>query len=253
MDAQALLNQLLESGRKLAEQGLTQGSELAGKGKAMAQDGLNYASEKLNIPEAGPERDQMLKNLGIGAAAGGVLALLLGTKSGRGVLKPAVKLGSLAALGALGYKVYGEWQKSQGQSANGQPIANLTGDAANHRSLTIVSAMIAAAKADGTVDGSEQALIAQRLRSSELHDSATEVLLAEIAKPLDISEVAAAADSPESAVEIYLASLLVVDQQNAAEQAYLAKLAAALELSPELVNRLQAEAFDGGAKAEGAS
>ena len=108
MDAKALLEQLLQSGKKIAEQGIAQSSELATKGKELAEQGMDYAQEKFNFPEAGPERDKFLKNLGVGAAAGGVLALLVGTKSGRKVLSPAVKLGSLAALGGLGYKIYSD-------------------------------------------------------------------------------------------------------------------------------------------------
>lgn len=241
MDTKALLEQLLESGRKLAEQGMAQGSELAAKGKEMAQQGVDYA--KAQLPEAGPERDKMLKNLGVGAAAGGLLALLVGTKSGRKVLSPAVKLGSLAALGGIGYKVYTEWQKSKGLEANGQPILNLVGDAANARSLAIVKAMIGAAKADGTIDAAEQAAISEQIKASDLEDSASEILLAELQKPLDVAAIAAAADSPESAVEIYLASLLLTDKQNAAEQSYLEQLSSALKLDAELVSQLEAQAF----------
>jgi len=112
MDTKALLEQLLESGRKMAEQGIAQGSELAEKGKEMAQQGVQYAKDQL--PPPGPERDKLIQQLGVGAAAGGLLAFLVGTKAGRNVLSPAVKLGSLAALGGIGYKVYTQWQQNQG-------------------------------------------------------------------------------------------------------------------------------------------
>lgn len=241
MDTKALLEQLLESGRKLAEQGIAQGSELAAKGKEMAQQGVDYA--KSQLPEAGPERDKALKTLGIGAAAGSLLALLVATKSGRKVLSPAVKLGSLAALGGIGYKVFTEWQKSKGLESEGQPILNLVGAEANARSLAIVKAMIAAAKSDGTIDPAEQAAITEQIKASDLEDSASEILLAELQKPLDVAAIAAAADSPESAVEIYLASLLLTDKQNAAEQDYLEQLSSALKLDAELVSQLEAQAF----------
>ena len=243
MDTKALLEQLLESGRKLAEEGIAKSTELAGQSKDLAQQGIEYAKDKLNLPEAGPEREKLLKNLGIGAAAGGLLALLVGTKTGRKVLSPAVKLGSLAALGGIGYKVYSEWQKGQGQTVEGQPIAELSQDAANARSLAIVKAMIAAAKADGTIDPDEQVLITEQIKASDLEDSASQILLAEIQKPLDVAAVAAAADSPESAVEIYLASLLLTDESNAAEREYLNNLASAMNLDSQLVTQLEAEAF----------
>ncbi|MFK7767322.1 MAG: tellurite resistance TerB family protein [Mariniblastus sp.] len=243
MDAKSLLDQLLQSGKKIAEQGMAQTSELAEKGKGLAEQGMAYAQENLNFPEAGPEREKFLKNLGIGAAAGGMLALLVGTKSGRKVLSPAVKLGSLAALGGLGYKIYADWKKDQGGVAEGQSISNLDGDAANSRSLAIVKAMIAAAKADGHIDAEEQAVIIGRIKSSELEDSAAEILMAEMQKPLDVATVAAVSDSPESAVEIYLASLLLTDNTNSAERNYLDQLSAALGMNPELAARLESEAF----------
>ena len=257
MDTKALLEQILESGRKLAEQGIShaqnsglvdkgkdladKGKELAEKGKEIAQQGVEYAKDQL--PPPGPEREKMLKNLGVGAAAGGLLALLIGTKSGRKVLSPAVKLGSLAALGGLGYKVFTEWQKSQGLEVTGQPIASLTAPQANDRSMAIIKAMIGAAKADGTIDDAEQGAIIEQINSSDLEKPAAEILLSELQKPLDVEAIAAAADSPESAVEIYLASLLLTDKSNAQEQSYLSKLSAALKLDSKLVADLEAQAF----------
>ena len=257
MDTKALLEQLLESGRKLAEQGIAhaqnagladkgkelaeKGKEMAGKGKELAEQGVQYALDQL--PPPGPERDAMLKNLGVGAAAGGLLALLIGTKSGRKVLSPAVKLGSLAALGGLGYKVFTEWQKSQGLEVSGQPIANLTGPEANDRSMAIIKPMIGAAKADGTIDQAEQAIIVDQINSSDLEKPAADILLSELQKPLDVEAIAAGADSPESAVEIYLASLLLTDKSNAQEQSYLSKLSEALKLDSKLVADLESQAF----------
>ena len=72
MDTKALLEQLLESGRKLAEQGMARvqssgladkGKQLAEKGKQLAQQGVEYAKDQL--PPPGPERDKLLKNLSL--------------------------------------------------------------------------------------------------------------------------------------------------------------------------------------------
>ena len=52
MDAQQLLEQLLESGKKLAQQGLERSGELVEQGKEMAAEGLRYAEDRL--PPAGP-------------------------------------------------------------------------------------------------------------------------------------------------------------------------------------------------------
>ena len=65
---------------------------------------------------------------------------------------------------------------------------------------------------------------------------------AELERPLSATDVAAAAESPEAAAEMYLASLFVIDTQDSAERAYLNDLAAALQLDPALTSQLEAEA-----------
>ena len=102
MDAQQLLDQLLESGKKLAQLGIEGSGDLLEKGKGLAAQGLEYAEGQL--PPPGPERDALMKKVGVGAAASGILALLVGTKSGRKAIAPIVKVGSVAALGGLAYK-----------------------------------------------------------------------------------------------------------------------------------------------------
>ena len=79
MDTQQFLEDLLKSGSALADQG----KAMAIEGMAKAKEGLAEAKEQieLQIPEAGPERDKMIQQLGVGAAAGGLLALLVGTLS----------------------------------------------------------------------------------------------------------------------------------------------------------------------------
>lgn len=241
MDANQLLENLLQSAKMIAEDGKTYASE----GLDVAKDQLAELKERieLQIPEAGPERDAMLKNLGVGAAAGGLLALLVGTKSGRKVLSPAVKLGSLGALGAVGYKVYTEWQKRNELTESGIPIANLAGPAVNDRSVAILRAMIMAAQADGVVDDDEKEKIAQQIDSTGFSADVRDLLIPELEKPVDLQSLAAAADSKAAAVEMYLASLTVVDVQNDDERSYLDRLSAALGIEPLLQRELELAAM----------
>ena len=241
MDANQLLENLLQSAKMIAEDGKTYASE----GLDVAKDQLAELKERieLQIPEAGPERDAMLKNLGVGAAAGGLLALLVGTKSGRKMLSPAVKLGSLGALGAVGYKVYTEWQKRNELTESGIPIANLAGPAVNDRSVAILRAMIMAAQADGVVDDDEKEKIAQQIDSTGFSVDVRDLLIPELEKPIDLQSLAAAADSKAAAVEMYLASLTVVDVQNDDERSYLDRLSAALEIEPLLQRELELAAM----------
>ncbi len=241
MDPKKLLEDLLASANTIAEQG----TEIASEGVGIAKEELTKLKERveLEIPAAGPERDAMLKNLGVGAAAGGLLALLVGTKRGRKVLSPAVKLGSLAALGGLGYKVYTEWQKRNGQSAEAQPIAALEAPAANNRSVAILRAMVMAAQADGVSDDHEKKAIAEHIDNSGFSPEIREVLLPELQKSQDVQSLVKACDGMTTAIEMYLASLVVVDDQSRDERAYLDRLAAALGIEPALQRELDLGAF----------
>ena len=226
MALQDMLDQMLAAGRELAAKGQT------------------FAEEKLNIPAEGAERDQALANLGKGALAGGALAILLGSKAGRRLAGTAAALGGMTALGKVAHDAYQSWRADQAgtAAAPGAPLGALTGDAAEQRSRALFRAMIAAAKADGHIDNTERAAIQSRMRQIGLDDETRLMFEAELAQPLDVAEVAAAADSPEAAAEIYLASLFVIDVDEPAERAYLDKLAAALKLQPALARQLETTA-----------
>ncbi len=226
MTAREFLEQLLQSGQQMAQ-----------RGREMAEQGIN-------IPESGPQRDQALAHLGTGAAAGGLLALLVGTRAGRRLAGPLLKIGGVAAIGAVGYAAYKKWQADQpdAESDPGKPVGELDGHDAEQRSISLVRAMIAAAHADGHIDGREQQMIVDRIATLELPDTERRLLQGEIGRALDVTEVARLADSPAAATEVYLTSLLVVDAENEMERKYLHDLAAALNLPWDLVQQLEAEA-----------
>ena len=220
--------------RQIADLLLQSGLELAKKGQTMAE-------QKLQIPESGAERDALLGGLGKGAAAGGVLALLLGTDIGRKLTGSTLKLGSLAALGGIAYQAYQKWQ-SQAGAAAGTPISELSGPAAETRSLALLRAVVAAAKADGHIDDTERSRIEQQLGGLALDPASVGFFKKELEKPLSAKDVAAGADSPAAASEIYLSSLAVIDEQSAQERAYLQELAKELNLPQELVAALESQA-----------
>jgi uncharacterized membrane protein YebE (DUF533 family) len=219
--------------------------QMLAAGRDLAAQGQQFAEEKLNVPAAGPERDAMLSNLGKGALAGGALTLLLGTGTGRKLAGTAAALGGLGALGKVAYDAYQTWQGQTG-GPQGTPVGELTGDAAERRSEVLFKAMIAAAKADGHIDEAERAAIAQSLgeigSGIGLDDTTRLMIEAELDRPLSAAEIAAGADSPEAAAEIYLASLFVIDTANPAERGYLTELAAALNIQPALAAELEAKA-----------
>jgi uncharacterized membrane protein YebE (DUF533 family) len=214
-------------------------------GQTLARQGQGAAERGLGVPGAGAERDAMMSGLGKGALAGGALALLLGSKGGRKIGGSALKLGSLAALGSMAYKAYQSWQAEQGQTATvapGTPVDQLSGPPAEQRSMVLLRAMIAAAKADGHVDQTERAHIESALARLDVDADTLGFFQRELSGPADPKAIAALADSPEAAAEIYLTSRLAVDLDSAMERAYLEDLATHLRLDPELVTKLEAQA-----------
>jgi len=224
MDAKVILEDLLETSQTATKKG------------------LEIAEQKLGVPEAGEQRDAMLDGLGKGALAAGAVAVLLGTKSGRKLTGTALKVGGVAAVGGIAYKAFNQWQQQQNVSVphTGTPINDLADTEAQTRSEAIVKAMISAAKSDGHVDDAEQKLITSKIESLGLEQDIMSFLMKELNKPLDVATVVASSDSPDAAREIYLASAMVVDLNNADERKYMDSLAHGLELDAELVKELEA-------------
>lgn len=182
-----------------------------------------------------------MKSLGAGAVGGGLVNLLMGSKKskkmGKKVGKNALKIGGAAALGTLAYKVYNNWQANQSTAATSSS-EQFDENSTIHDQL-ILKAMIAAAKADGHVDQTEMSHIESAIEQAGADDQLKTMIHQELNKPLDPSQIAQLAHTPQQASEIYLASLIVVDEQNFMEKAYLKELAKQLNLHPEVTQQLE--------------
>ena len=64
----------------------------------------------------------------------------------------------------------------------------------------------------------------------------------QLRQPLDPAAIARAARTPEIAAEMYLASLIVVDQESYMERAYLDELARQMNIAPGLKTELESQA-----------
>jgi uncharacterized membrane protein YebE (DUF533 family) len=223
MSAQSVLDQLLKSGTSLLES------------KRSPMDGASS-------PGFG--------QLGTAIAAGGVLGLLLGTKRGRSIGGSALKYGSVAALGAVAFRAYSQWQAQQAEQASPSGATGLSARTVNllpapeveTHSRAILKALIAAAKSDGHLDERERALIDAEMVRLQTDASERAWLTAELQRPLDPAEVARSATTPELATEMYLASLLVIDDSSFMERAYLDELARQLKLPAALQAELEKQA-----------
>lgn len=237
-------------GKRLLESFL--GAGRGGGGSAGTPAGKGGLGDLLQGVGGGGARGH-LGGLGSGAAIGGLAALLLGTKSGRSLGGSALKLGALAGLGGLAYKAWQDYQAGQ-QPGREQKLADaiepppsgtdfLPDDptAESTRGLTLVRAMIAAAKADGHIDADERSRIMSQLEAAGSDQEVNAFLFEELAKPLDVDAIAAEATTPAIASEIYAASLFAIDPDREVERAYLRTLAEKMRLDPALVAHLESK------------
>ena len=239
MNTRGLLDQLLKSGQDLLQQ-KSGGSSAGGLGGLLGSvtGGGNGGSGDLGT---------LLKGAGGGALAAGALGLLLGNKSARKLGGKALTYGGLAALGVIAYKAYGNWQAQQQGGSGSQPrvepqtVDRLPAPQAEVHSQAILKALVAAAKADGHVDAKERQLIEEQIGALANDPELLRWLDAELNKPLDPAEVARAASTPEMAAEMYIASVLMVDEEHFMERAYLEELARQLKLEPSLKAELEAQ------------
>ena len=240
MITRGLLDQLLKSGQDLLQQKSAGGSAGGSGGLAGSLGGLLGAAGK-----GGQSGDlaTLLKGAGAGALAAGALGLLLGNKSARKMGGKALTYGGLAALGVVAYKAYGNWQAQQASAPQGEPqtLDRLPAPEAELHSQAVLKALVAAAKADGHVDARERQLLEGELLKLTGDAELQHWLQAELNKPLDPAEIARAASSPEMAAEMYLASVLMVDEEHFMERAYLEELARQLKLDPALKVELEAQ------------
>jgi len=175
-----------------------------------------------------------------GAVAGGLLSMLLGGNSRRG--GGLLGYGGAAALGALALQAYQNYQRQQaggGAARFGDvgtqalPHARPAADGSPFE-LTLVRAMVGAAKADGHIDATEQRRLFAEVERLGLDADAKAYIFDLLTQDVDLYDLASAATTPEQRAEIYLAARLAIDPDELAERAYLDALASRLGLPPEL-------------------
>lgn len=190
-----------------------------------------------------------------GAAAGGMVALLLGTKKGRKLGGKAIKYGGMAAVGGLAYKAYRDWQTQKTSGTEAHPLSLPrppvdSGFDVEHDSdvegedfrLALLRAMISAAKADGHVDREEHLRLREQMEKLEIGTEEKAVLFDYFSASSDAAEVAGLARTEAQRAELYLASTLAVDPDTAEERQYLDALAGHLSLPEGLRGHLDLEA-----------
>lgn len=180
-----------------------------------------------------------------GAVAGGLLGMLLGGGRRRGF---GGGIGT-AVLGALAMQAYNTYQRNRTQG-RGDPLpAQLSQQSLPHSQpaadgsafeLTLVRAMVGAAKSDGHIDAAEQRRLFAEVERLGLEAEAKAYVFDLLTRDVDVQSLADAVASPEQGAELYLAARLAIDPDQPAERAYLDALAARLRLPAELRASLDA-------------
>lgn len=191
---------------------------------------------------------------GANSGLGGLLGGLLGGGSGLGGSTQrrsggGTQYAALASLGMMAFQAYQAWQRSQAAAPQQAPrtVDLLSGPEVEDHSHAVLRALIAAAKADGRIDDAEKQMISTELGRHTDDPELQQWLDNEVARPLDAANVAEAATDPAIAAEMYLASVMLVDDQQDAERSYLDELAAALQIDPDLQVHLEQQAKGGAA------
>ena len=214
----------------------------------------DQAAGKARSATANVDRKQV-GTFAAGAAAGSIVGLLLGSKKAKKIGGNLLSYGGAAVLGGLAYKAWQNYQSNKQPAAASAPAEvlpppadspfNATVSAATDGkpfALALVRAMIAAAKADGHIDATEQKSLFERIETLGLDAESKAFVFDELSRPTDLNAIAALPRGQEQAAEIWLVSRLAVDPDDVREKAYLSALGAKLNLPPQLLEHLESQA-----------
>jgi uncharacterized membrane protein YebE (DUF533 family) len=114
----------------------------------------------------------------------------------------------------------------------------------NHNTgqMWVLRAMITAANADGHIDENERQRIYQQVDNFDLSNADKASLFDERRHPLSLQEKVKSVPDSQTVIEVYAASLLAIDEQQAASQIYLNRLASSILMPAEWVKALHVQA-----------
>ena len=187
-----------------------------------------------------------------GAAAGGIMALLMGNKTSRNLASKVTGYGGATLLGDLSYKAYKNWQYKK-QPMNVETTNNETPmvydkDLIRKSAMTqdfeikLIKVMIAAAKADGHIDSPEQRRVFHAIDHMNLSIEIRAALFNLLNKPIDIQAITCDVEGLNQKSELYLAAYLVTRSDHPENMLFMHKLATSLGLPEDLQKQLALQA-----------
>lgn len=194
---------------------------------------LGKAQEYLKTPQG---------NAVVTAAVVGLTKIVVNSETGRKLGASAMSKGT-ALFNRLVKKPDHDPLLIDGQAveaplALSAPEAAAAGDTA----LLVLRAMIAAAASDGRIDETERARILGALKSAGIDGEGARLIEQELDHPASAADLAAAAKTPDMAVQAYTAARRIITPNSVDERVFLAHLSAALGLDPRVVAHIDAHA-----------
>jgi uncharacterized membrane protein YebE (DUF533 family) len=243
-----ILSQVLGQATQGVKEGAGRVSEATGAGAAFNKATGGQSTDDL----INQIKDLIANNqLAASAAAGGLGGLLVGSRTGRGVIGSAAKLGALALIGGLAYKAVQNYQSGKPLISGASPLTSAAPNGTgfepaahtNESATLLIRTMIAAAAADGRIDDNEQAkIIGSFEQMGGFNDEAKEFVRNELANPASAADLAASVSSSEVAVQVYTAARVAIEADSAAEKQFLASLAQNLGVDASLAAHIDATA-----------
>jgi uncharacterized membrane protein YebE (DUF533 family) len=181
------------------------------------------------------------------AALVGLAGLLFKNRKG-GLSGSLVKLGGLAVIGGLAYRVL--QARTGPRPAAPAPAADEIGAPPGNRfhsisqteddALLLLRTMIAAASADGQIDEAERARILRGMTEAGIDPQSGSWLDNEFASPADVDALAEPVNDPETASQVYAAARITIDPDTLQERDFLRRLADALDLDDAILEEIDA-------------
>jgi uncharacterized membrane protein YebE (DUF533 family) len=245
-----ILGQVLGQATSGVKEGAQRIDNATGVGRH-ARDAVGQATGRSPEELLEQLKDWVSRNPGTAAAgAGGLGAVVLGTRAGRSLAGSAAKLGALVMIGGLAYKAWQNYSSGRPMISgpNFVPEQAPQGSGFEPQAVTqesaamYIRAMIAAAAADGRIDEAEQHKILGGLKQAGVDAEAEEFIANELNNPATVEDLVAGVQTQEEAVQLFTAARIAVDLDTQQEHDFLVALAQGLQLDAKLVQHIDAAA-----------
>lgn len=167
---------------------------------------------------------------------------LFGGNEKGNMLEGLIKGGGLAAVASVAFNALKSFESHEDSANSKIDLTEIGQTGSDHNSdfaLTLVRAMIAAAKADGHIDDKEHQLIENKIAHSGLDEKTIAFLTEELNKPVNIDNLISNVSTDEQKTELYVASRMTLDPKIPENRQYLEALRQKLDLPDSLEQHIE--------------